>query len=498
MPTVIDSFVLEFGLEPRKFTQGQRDAVDGLRKLEEASMIAGRRVEESGAKISSIFKIVKGGALGFLGAFAGVEAASFINWVGQMDANVGRMARSMDQSVPNLSTWQYALQQVGGTAEDATGALGGLQNAINQVGMGMIGALSPQAFAILNRIGGAGGKSPDQILLGLAKWYDDQVASGHMTRGREATELRFLPGMNQSTINFMLEGEKAMRQHLETAKEIGTATALTAEESAKYVAELNKMDQAFQRLAIVSLPAITWAVEKLTNAMIGVGLLKDSVENETSGQVAPGGYWSTLMQHAREWWSGTGTGAARGDRNNNPGNIKDSAFARSHGAVGADAQGFAIFPNQAAGQQAMADLLRSAYSGLTLQQIAQRWTKGYDPSYLQSMTAATGLPASGVPNLGDPQMLSKVIRGMSQGEGSHLGWQGATGSASVFGFTQGHLSTLGLHNKSGSGTQQHTSNVTIQHLTLNTQASSTEGIARDFVAYTRRVAKAAAANRAYV
>ena len=103
-----------------------------------------------------------------------------------------------------------------------------------------------------------------------------------------------------------------------------------------------------------------------------------------------------------------------------------------------------------------------------------------------------------MPNLGDPQMLSKVIRGMSQGEGSHLGWQGATGSASVFGFTQGHLSTLGLHNKSGSGTQQHTSNVTIQHLTLNTQASSTEGIARDFVAYTRRVAKAAAANRAYV
>ena len=490
MPTVIDSFVLEFGLDPRKFTAGQRDAIDGLRKLEEASMIAGRRVEESGAKISSIFKIVKGGALGFLGAFAGVEAASFINWVGQMDANVGRMAKSMDQSVPNLSTWQYALQQVGGSAEDATGALGGLQNAINQVGMGMIGALSPQAFAILNRIGGAGGKSSDQILLSLAKWYDDQIAAGHTTRGREATELRFLPGMNQSTINFMLEGEKAMRQHLETAKEIGTATELTAAESEKYVAELNKMDQAFQRLAIVSLPAITWVVDKLATALSGIGLLKGSVETDTSSQVASGGYWSTLMRHAQEWWSGTGTGAARGDRNNNPGNIKDSAFARSHGATGADAQGFAVFPNQAAGQQAMADLLRSAYSGMTLQQIAQRWTKGYDPSYLQSMMSATGLPAGGVPNLGDPQMLSKVIRGMSQGEGSHLGALTPGGQAGA--------PFAAVHHHRGDTSHSTSSNVTIQHLTLNTQASSTEGIARDFVAYTRRVAKASAANRAYV
>lgn len=61
---------------------------------------------------------------------------------------------------------------------------------------------------------------------------------------------------------------------------------------------------------------------------------------------------------------GGGGGASRGVRNNNAGNLKDGAFARSiPGYKGADAQGFAIFDTPEAGIAAQERLLAGSYVG---------------------------------------------------------------------------------------------------------------------------------------
>jgi hypothetical protein len=63
------------------------------------------------------------------------------------------------------------------------------------------------------------------------------------------------------------------------------------------------------------------------------------------------------------------SGGDKNWRNNNPGNIlyTTSDFARRHGAIGADASGFAVFPDASTGYDADAALLRGpSYSSLTI------------------------------------------------------------------------------------------------------------------------------------
>ena len=60
-------------------------------------------------------------------------------------------------------------------------------------------------------------------------------------------------------------------------------------------------------------------------------------------------------------------------RNNNPGNIEDGAFARSHGSNGGDGR-FATFPTAEKGFAAMRELFhRPSYEGLTVAAAIERW-----------------------------------------------------------------------------------------------------------------------------
>lgn len=117
---------------------------------------------------------------------------------------------------------------------------------------------------------------------------------------------------------------------------------------------------------------------------------------------------------------------SRGDRNNNPGNIKYGPFAIAHGAIGSDGT-FAVFPSKSAGEAAMAALLHSNYSGLSLAQIQQKWVGNADVNYLRAMMTATNLQASAVPNLDNPQTMADLIQGMARGEGSHVGYDRLSG-----------------------------------------------------------------------
>jgi hypothetical protein len=80
------------------------------------------------------------------------------------------------------------------------------------------------------------------------------------------------------------------------------------------------------------------------------------------------------------------TGASRSFRNNNPGNLR-GPLAFAHGAIGTDADGFAIFPDIQTGQAAQAALWASpAYADKPLGPAIRRYgglygnQAGVDPS----------------------------------------------------------------------------------------------------------------------
>jgi hypothetical protein len=71
--------------------------------------------------------------------------------------------------------------------------------------------------------------------------------------------------------------------------------------------------------------------------------------------------------------NGVAIGGDRNWRNNNPGNIEAGSFANNHGAIGSDGR-FAIFPDEATGENALRALLcTSTYQGLTLEQAIERF-----------------------------------------------------------------------------------------------------------------------------
>ena len=111
----------------------------------------------------------------------------------------------------------------------------------------------------------------------------------------------------------------------------------------------------------------------------------------------------------------------RNARNNNPGNIKYGDFARQHGAIGQDANGFAIFPDMTTGFAATQALLQryGQHGRNTARMIVNRWAPASDHnnvgSYMNALDGG-GNPDSAF-DMNDPATLVALSKKIAQHEG---------------------------------------------------------------------------------
>ncbi|QEE24527.1 hypothetical protein CS053_08440 [Rhodanobacter glycinis] len=106
--------------------------------------------------------------------------------------------------------------------------------------------------------------------------------------------------------------------------------------------------------------------------------------------------------------------STRGIRNNNPGNIKYNAYSRSLGAIGQDANGFAIFPDAATGLRAINSNLQN-YGGKGINTpygIAHRWSTTDQDAYTQRLAALFGGDPNKKLNMSDPAVLNALRNGI--------------------------------------------------------------------------------------
>lgn len=59
MPTIVDALVVSLALDATKFNEGQKQAIDNLRKMEDQTRRTGQNIERSGAGIVSFFRSVE-------------------------------------------------------------------------------------------------------------------------------------------------------------------------------------------------------------------------------------------------------------------------------------------------------------------------------------------------------------------------------------------------------------------------------------------------------
>lgn len=119
------------------------------------------------------------------------------------------------------------------------------------------------------------------------------------------------------------------------------------------------------------------------------------------------------------------SGGTRAWRNNNPGCIRYSDFARKQGAIG-KAGGFAVFPDEDTGKKAIASLLKSdKYNKLTIAQAIFKYAPPHEndtENYKNMLRRMTGIPINTrISDLTDSQMVKvvfaiKIIEGWKKGK----------------------------------------------------------------------------------
>lgn len=104
----------------------------------------------------------------------------------------------------------------------------------------------------------------------------------------------------------------------------------------------------------------------------------------------------------------------RGIRNNNPGNIKYGAFAKSMGATAADSAGFAIFPTANAGIAAIQKNLEAyGRKGFdTPFEIAHRWSTTDQAAYTKRLADLFGGNPNKQLDMSDPKVIAALSRGI--------------------------------------------------------------------------------------
>ena len=114
MANVLDSFVLEFALDPSKFTAGQKQIMQQMAQLQAAALAQAKDVESSSKRVLDVISNMRREVLTAFGVFfGGRELGEFVKYITNLDAATGRLAITMGMSASDTSAWQGAIKQAG-------------------------------------------------------------------------------------------------------------------------------------------------------------------------------------------------------------------------------------------------------------------------------------------------------------------------------------------------------------------------------------------------
>ncbi len=290
--TIIDSLIVTLGLDASKFTQGQREAVDALRKTEaETNRTAGKigegqnrtatAIGRTGKAAAATTKAVTDGetrtaaamartgtqatrtaatlvargregagffrglteaALGFGAALAGVRTIQ--DALGTMTgvAALGRSAANAGIAPEKVSAFGLMVQRyAGGNASTASASLTGL---VGNIEGGIVtGQMTPQ-MAVLSRLGVSlqtALHNPLTAMRQLAHVFS------HVPK-MQANAYGHILGLDQGTINLLEQGTAAFDKHMTAVKLSGVVTAGSVKEMEALQTALAGVDAAAKTL----------------------------------------------------------------------------------------------------------------------------------------------------------------------------------------------------------------------------------------------------------
>ena len=298
MPQVLDEFVLEIGLDPKKFEEGRRaldyEVSKGLRTTE----AFGKEVEQQGVKIAEVFGITKTGVAGIIATFMGAEAGAFVEHIRSMEAQTSRLADSIGVNRKELALWQNMVGLVGGKAADASQTIAGLNDALmsyraglSQPSAGFSQLMSQAGINYLNP-----NVTPTDVLRQITQFLSGLPEPDRRLR------LQQVPGMTSQMMYLLLRGaddiakfNEQLRGFSSRAVEAGDA----AQNIDRSIGRINARLREFADAILTYLaPAINWVADTILGKFgpgviggvtgLGAGATTGGLIGGVIGSVVPG------------------------------------------------------------------------------------------------------------------------------------------------------------------------------------------------------------------
>lgn len=525
MTTVVDALVVSLGLDPKGFKKGAADAGKAVKDTEATV------TKSAGSMVSSLHRV----AVEFIGLFVAVrsvqDVVGFFEKLNASTRQLGIDSKNYGVAASELQNWKNIAELAGGNAEDVTKTIGNLQQAL--FNLRYKGQFSDQ-LQFLARLGVQFQTTTGQMV--PFKNIMLQTAAIMEKNGRPREEnYQFLKasGFDEGSINAILSGTAALKAYIaeqEKMPQVSAAqTAAAARMGRAWDALKQKVTASAREILTKSEPAISALMGLLNQAADWVNDHQDDIARwfkdavDWLGGPGPGEIksffkdlatvvraladgvvfltekWGALpsfgevinssplgapIKVARWIWSTIG-GRTRGERNNNPGNLK-AAGDQPH-----DEEGFRVFATKEEGIAAANKQLDIyASRGVnTISSIVNTWAPASDnnnvAAYIEALKKSTGKGAN--------ELLSQADRAaLLQGIFAHESGASAAGSrdiAQTLGPNPNALNAargaqptpamqaIGPPLSSTAGSRS--TNVQIDGITINTQATDADRIATD-------------------
>jgi hypothetical protein len=129
LPTVIDSFIVELGLDPSKLDKGQKEAVKNFKKNNEEFVKQGKQMEAQSKSMGDALESFGRKTLGVFALFAGGRGVKELaQYITAVDVAAGRLSKNINVGVGQLSAWYGVNIRAGGSAEGAAQSFANFNN----------------------------------------------------------------------------------------------------------------------------------------------------------------------------------------------------------------------------------------------------------------------------------------------------------------------------------------------------------------------------------
>lgn len=294
MATVIDSLIVKLGLDSKDFQRGTKAVDESFNKTKSKARETSKDLERSGDKASVFFKELRKSAIQFFSVLTvGGGVLGFAKNVISTGASLDRMGKRIDESAANLSRWQGAVRQSGGSAD---GFLATVQNISQQFTQLKETGDAPIRM-LLTQLGvsAADATGKAKPILTLLRDIGDSLEGKQWANSDKFNKL-LSAGFDEGTINLLMRGRTEREKLLASQKEYTNKDAEAARKAEENWERIKlQIERTSQTLIIKLLPI----VEKIAAGMAAfadkaVPVLGAMIDGFMALDSATSGWLSTL------------------------------------------------------------------------------------------------------------------------------------------------------------------------------------------------------------